>query len=60
MWKNLGLHFSNKCDCFYEVCETIDGFKQGCAAEHGTFSGLIVMWEAILCPWDEFSKWHKR
>jgi hypothetical protein len=50
MQKNLGLHFLNKFDCSCEVYETIDGFRQGCVAEHGTFLGLIMMWEAILCP----------
>lgn len=60
MQKNLGLHSLNKCDCSCEVCKTIDGFRQGCATKHGTFSDLIVMWEAIFYPQDEFSEWHKR
>jgi len=56
---NSGLH--DGCTCsFEEVCQTINGFKEGCVAKHATFLGLIAMWESIICPRDPFAEWHNR
>ncbi len=61
MWKTSSLHVKDACNCSYEeVCQAIDDCSQGYIASNLTFLGLITMWECIVCPWDKFSKWHKR
>jgi hypothetical protein len=32
--------------------------SNACIGSSTTYVVLIVLWESIICPWDEFSKWH--
>jgi hypothetical protein len=55
-----GIHFESQCDYNYdEICECIciEGFN-GCTCTSTTYVGLIVLWESIVCPHDEFLEWH--
>jgi len=59
--KTSNLHAKNVfyCSC-EEVCQVIDDCSQGCIISNLTFLSLTKTWECIVCPQDEFSKWHKR
>jgi hypothetical protein len=55
-----GIHSESQCDySCNEIYESIgiEG-SNGCTCSFVTYIGLIVLWESIVCPCDEFSKWH--
>jgi hypothetical protein len=62
MLVKFGIHYESQCDynCD-EICESI-GIKgsSGCTGSCTIYVGLIILWESIVCPHDEFSKWHVR
>jgi hypothetical protein len=32
--------------------------SNACIGSSTTYVILIILWESIVCPWDEFSYWH--
>ncbi len=54
-----GLHGNLEvCDC---ACGVVCGSDdQLCQASNNVCKGIIQLWEAILCPKNEFDEWYKQ
>ncbi len=50
------IHELQVCDCHHENVCGHDG--QQCQASSVVYQGIIQLWEAIMCPKDEYEKWH--
>jgi hypothetical protein len=61
MWLNFSIHSEPQFKC---SCE--DVYQSGtietniCIGFHATYLRLTTLWEYVVCPQDEFSKWHAK
>lgn len=51
------IHCESSCEDVYQPKTTKTNI---CTSSHATNLGLTTLWESMICPQDEFSKWHAR
>jgi hypothetical protein len=61
MHTNCGNHYNSQCQCSCkEICQFVDEESSKCVGALTTYPILTSLWESLVCPRDEYSKWHNR
>jgi hypothetical protein len=61
MHTKFGIHSNSQCQCSCEeICQSINEESFKCVGALTTYPTLTSLWELVVCPCDEYSKWHDK